>query len=606
MSEASTPCTAALAAPAATVRRRRRARRSSCAARIILGADDAVVDHLESDDDTFFGVRASATSSSDSSASSPGSTLRSSADESAAEPQAKIPRTANWSDSDPAAESDSDTELDSGGTDSASESELGLTLADIDSSVAKGCGCANHNHFTVLPAASVLTINEQIKKSSSHDKDAFLIGVLTGVQREESVSHAGQATNVLRTRRTFAYSLEGHQVCRTVFCSVYGIGLTRLKRLQKLVEAGVCIPHPHGNTGKIPWNQFNGETICKVEEFIKNYASVYGLPMPAAPRGRAQTAPTYLPASCTYQSVWAQYSRAQGGGADRVSERSFRRIWRKRLPHVQIMSPRIDVCAKCEQLRDAIKHATSVLFRVNDFGIINEAGAGQVHHLYHEGQTIAEDNGKSHGPNCVVSMLHRYLQNTPHSKHLHGHCDNCCGQNKNKTVMAYLCWRVLVGLEEDIMLSFMVVGHTRCTVDGGFGVIKKKFRASDTDTVSQLVQLVDSSGHRNSPAFFDWEWRCWDDFLKKDFKKVDGITSYQHFQFSKEFPGKVKMWKLHNSDEVKTLQLVKNPQKVFQATDLPPVLPPAGLSVSRRKYLQDQVMPFCRLANRQAFAAMLQ
>ena len=77
-----------------------------------------------------------------------------------------------------------------------------------------------------------------------------------------------------------------------------------------------------------------------------------------------------------------------------------------------------------------------------------------------------------------------------------------------------------------------------------------------------------------------------------DFKRVAGITSYQHFHFSSEFPGKVKMSKTHCSDEVTTLQLVKDPEKVFSADDLPPLLAPAGLSDHRRKYLQDNILHF--------------
>ena len=227
--------------------------------------------------------------------------------------------------------------------------------------------------------------------------------------------------------------------------------------------------------GHTPWNVYTEETRQRAVEFLKNFASINGLPMPAAPRGRAQTAPTYLPSSCTKHGIWTEYSNAAEAGVEAVGQKTFMRLWKKHLPNIQIMNPRFDVCAKCEDLRDKMKHASSeflklkissdlrshvelaqqergfyttcidtakndpasfthltfdfaenfaiphharqpgpvyfkVLFRVNNFGIVDEAGEGQVHHLYHEGQTIAADNGKSHGPNCVVSMLHRYLE----------------------------------------------------------------------------------------------------------------------------------------------------------------------------------------------------
>ena len=93
-------------------------------------------------------------------------------------------------------------------------------------------------------------------------------------------------------------------------------------------------------------------------------------------------------------------------------------------------------------------------------------------------------------------------------------------------------------LEADIKLLFMVVGHTRCAVDGGFGVVKKKFRSSDTDTACQLVDLVNFSGLRNTATLCDWQWRSWDSFFMNDFKRVVGITSYQHFISLVNFPGK--------------------------------------------------------------------
>ena len=64
------------------------------------------------------------------------------------------------------------------------------------------------------------------------------------------------------------------------------------------------------------------------------------------------------------------------------------------------------------------------------------------------------------GANNIISMLHHFLQtHNLGETELHLHADNCSGQNKNRFVMQYLAWRVLVGLNETITLSFLVVGH---------------------------------------------------------------------------------------------------------------------------------------------------
>ena len=87
----------------------------------------------------------------------------------------------------------------------------------------------------------------------------------------------------------------------------------------------------------------------------------------------------------------------------------------------------------------------------------------------------------------------------------HLHYDNCVGQNKNNYVVGYLAWRVLKQKHNNITLSFMRVGHTRCLVDGHFGLIKKIYRQSDSDTLKQISQVVNRSSFNNVAQIFDWQ-----------------------------------------------------------------------------------------------------
>ena len=153
-------------------------------------------------------------------------------------------------------------------------------------------------------------------------------------------------------------------------------------------------------------------------------------------------------------------------------------------------------------------------------------------------KSIGKNGSKSHGPNSVISMIHHYL--AVHGKQeptCHFHADNCVGQNKNKSVVAYFLWSTLVGLNEEITLSFMRVGHTRCMVDACFGLLKKHYRSSDCDTVKQLGAIVEASATCNSTQLFDWEWWEWDKFLLLKFNPLPGICKIQHFHFSREAPG---------------------------------------------------------------------
>ena len=213
---------------------------------------------------------------------------------------------------------------------------------------------------------------------------------------------------------------------------------------------------------------------------------------------------------------------------------------------------------------------------------------------------IGINGSKSHGPNAVISMLHHYL--AVHSKkvpHLHLHADNCVGQNKNKSVLAYLMWRTLVGLNEEVILSFMRVGHTRCLVDACFGLLKKRYRASNCDSMQQLKETVEASAKCNSVQLFQWEWREWDLFLSASFKPLPGIRQYYHFRFSKDSPGIVFTQEGCDSP-VSEHSLLKRGVKAsdFHLSCLPPILPPMGLSRERALYLHREIRPFVKAQHR--------
>ena len=90
------------------------------------------------------------------------------------------------------------------------------------------------------------------------------------------------------------------------------------------------------------------------------------------------------------------------------------------------------------------------------------------------------------------------------------------------------------GRNKTITLPFMLVGHTRCMVDGNFCLIKKLYRCSDVDTVRQLSGIVDRSSKTNVSQLYPWEWREWDVMLAKLFTPLKGIRKLQHFTFSEE------------------------------------------------------------------------
>ena len=338
------------------------------------------------------------------------------------------------------------------------------------------------------------------------------------------------------------------------------------------------------------------------------------------------------------------------------------------MPQVKFMTPRTDVCSKCERFRQLIKDAVSeqnkasvtsafsehlhqarterqyyrdcckrgaselcvapdnvptyahytfdfaeqlhlphhsrqegplyfrVCRKVQLFGICCDSNNVQINYLVDESETIGQNGSKSHGANSVISMLDHYFSTHSLKESVcHCHADNCVGQNKNRFVIGYLAWRIITGKHKQLFLSFMEVGHTRCLVDGHFGLIKKIYRLMDCDTIQHLVNATSRSSMNNKPQLFPWPWRQWDTFIYSLFKAVPNVTKYHHFRLDSDTPGMVHAKESFDSAEthVSIFKRGVSAEKVRNAR-LPKVLSPGGMSRERQQYLYSQVRPFVR------------
>ena len=91
------------------------------------------------------------------------------------------------------------------------------------------------------------------------------------------------------------------------------------------------------------------------------------------------------------------------------------------------------------------------------FGICCEARGEQVNYL------IDENDQPGKGANCVVSLLHHYLElHSSPTQEVLLHADNAVGQNEKNTMMQYLCWRIITARNAKIKMSLMVARHKIC------------------------------------------------------------------------------------------------------------------------------------------------
>ena len=136
---------------------------------------------------------------------------------------------------------------------------------------------------------------------------------------------------------------------------MHGLGHHTLRSLQEHVEAGLIVPPPHKLTGRPAKHAVSESVKHDITMFIRNYASSFGMPQPAAPHGTSGVAPTYLPASLSILELHRLYSDANPEG--RVGRDTFRRVWLHTAKDVIIMKRRIDVCDRCDKFLEKMHAA---------------------------------------------------------------------------------------------------------------------------------------------------------------------------------------------------------------------------------------------------------
>ena len=73
--------------------------------------------------------------------------------------------------------------------------------------------------------------------------------------------------------------------------------------------------------------------------------------------------------------------------------------------------------------------------------------------------------------------------------------------------MQYLVWRILAGLNHNIEISFMMVGHTKFAPDWAFGLLKQKFKRTPVRCLDDLLKMVCNSAAVNkNPVSWTGRW----------------------------------------------------------------------------------------------------
>ena len=240
-------------------------------------------------------------------------------------------------------------------------------------------------------------------------------------------------------------------------------------------------------------------------------------------------------------------------------------------------------------------------FKVGWFSIMAEAIPKNVLFLIPESVSINK------GANAVISYLHYYLHEYGLGETIAKfHADNCVGQNKNNPVMSYFCWRILQGLHDKIVYSFLPTGHTKFGPDWGIGVAKQRFKRSEVHCLDDMSNVINQSspvvklnvaqlvGKENGEVIVPtYDWVTY--FQEMGIHKIPNLKDYHYFEFNKDVLGTVSV-KRHSKD-TNLMRFTLLNDVVNIPIGLPNVLVPKGISQERAKYLFEKIRPFVNSEN---------
>ncbi|DBA00243.1 TPA: hypothetical protein N0F65_007887, partial [Lagenidium giganteum] len=118
-------------------------------------------------------------------------------------------------------------------------------------------------------------------------------------------------------------------------------------------------------------------------------------------------------------------------------------------------------------------------------------------------------------------QVKRYVSKRANKNEWVIYADNCCGQNKNNTVIKYLLLLTHTHQLKKASLNVFVKGYIKNNCDRGFGNLKRKYARSDIWSLSETLLPVIS--------------RPFADALQR----YEGLTKFHNFEMSTDQPGVV-------------------------------------------------------------------
>ncbi len=107
--------------------------------------------------------------------------------------------------------------------------------------------------------------------------------------------------------------------------------------------------------------------------------------------------------------------------------------------------------------------------------------------MWHEGQA---KRGSNEIASCLTIVL---MAKITTKKRIEIWCDNCSGQNKNQMLVMAMIYLVLHGPYHEILMNFLVSGHSYMPCDADFGQIEKRKKVTKCMVPSEVKEMIEQA-----------------------------------------------------------------------------------------------------------------
>ena len=155
----------------------------------------------------------------------------------------------------------------------------------------------------------------------------------------------------------------------------------------------------------------------------------------------------------------------------------------------------------------------------------------------------------------------------------------------------------MTGLHHHINLSFLILNHTKFSLDWCFGPLKRRFRRARVACLNEIV--VNDSSETNTAQLVGTQsgevvvsTYNWSTMFAGRLQKLKNIKKYHHFSISASAPGSVKV-RSESDAESEQFSLVIDHTWSPSSNQLLPTLSPPCLSDEQQWYLYSHIQQFC-------------